>query len=140
MGTIGITILAAALGLTAVAQAGEVASALEVATKTYRSKGYSPAGWEQMGRLANAADTRLVLPLKGGHSYQIVAVCERKCTDLDLQLFDAAGKEVDWDAQDDNFPIVATYAQATQDYTLRVAMSACGQTQCAFGVKAFVKN
>ena len=140
MVNVGTAIMAAALGLTALAQTGDVAAGLETATRTYRSKGYSPSGWEQAGRLANATEVRLPVSLKAGHSYQIIALCEKKCTDLDLQLFDAKGKEVDWDAQDDSYPIVAAYAHATEDYSLRVVMSACGQSQCAFGVKAFVKN
>jgi hypothetical protein len=133
--TLGLTLPAAAAG-----DSSEVNETLATATSTYRDKGYSPAGWEKFGALANATDVRLPLPLKAGKSYQIVAACEKKCTDLDLQLFDAEGKEVDWDAQDDDFPIVVANSKTAQVYTLRVVMSACKAGPCAYGAKAFVKN
>jgi len=124
----------------AAVQASEVESMLGVATRAYAQKGYAPAGWEKFGTLANATDLRVTIALKPGKSYQIVAACDKKCSDLDLQLFDAAGKEVDFDAQDDDFPIVAANAGIVQPYTLRIVMSACSQASCAFGAKAFVKN
>ena len=142
---LGIAALGGALPVAAAvqsvpAQSVDVDLALNQATRTYRDKGYSPAGWQKNGSLANATDVRETISLKGGKSYHIVAACDKKCTDLDLQLFDAAGKEVDWDAQDDNFPIVTTYAQTTQVYTVRVVMSACGKGACVYGAKAFIKN
>ena len=124
----------------AAVQSGDVEAILATATKTYGEKGYAPAGWEKFGALANAADQRVAITLKPGRSYQIVAACDTKCTDLDLQIFDAAGKEVDFDAQDDDFPIVAVHAATAQTYSLRVVMSACGKSPCAFGAKAFVKK
>ena len=137
---IGLAALGLAVPVAAAVDAGEVAATLATATTTYRDKGYSPAGWEKFGTLANATDIRLPLPLKAGKSYQIVAACEKKCTDLDLQLFDAEGKEVDWDAQDDDFPIVVANSKTAQVYSLRIVMSACKEGPCAFGAKAFVKN
>ena len=144
MSRTGNAIMVAALGIAlpvaAAVQSVDVDTALTRATKTYRDKGYSPAGWERAGTLANASDRRETIPLKGGRSYQIMAVCERKCTDLDLQLFDATGKEIDWDATDDAIPVVAAYVQTSQVYTVRVVMSGCGQGPCAFGAKAFIKD
>lgn len=132
--------LAVAVPVAAAVQQSEVAASLATATKTYRGKGYAPAGWEKFGKLGNATEVRLDVPLKAGHSYQVVGACDKKCTDLDFQLFDAAGKEVDFDAQDDDFPIVAVHAAVAATYTVRVVMSACGQASCTFGVKAFVKS
>ena len=132
--------LALAVPVAAAVQTAGVEATLATATKAYGEKGYAPAGWEKFGKLANAADQRVTIALKAGRSYQIVAACDKKCTDLDLQIFDAAGKEVDFDAQDDDFPIVAVHAASAQTYTLRVVMSACGQSTCEFGAKAFVKN
>ena len=144
MGKAGTAIMIAALGaavpVAAAVQATGIDATLERTTKLYRDKGYSPAGWQKAGQLANATDLREPIALKGGRSYQIIAVCERKCTDLDLQLFDAAGKEVDWDATEDAVPVVATYAQTSQTYTLRIVMSACGQGPCSFGAMAFIKD
>jgi len=132
--------LAVAVPVAAAVQQGEVERILATATKAYRDKGYAPAGWEKFGKLTNATDIRVEIPLKAGRSYQIVAACDKKCTDVDLQLFDPAGQEVDFDAQDDDFPIVAVHAATAQVYTIRVVMSACAPGGCAFGVKAFVKN
>ena len=144
MGRIGtasaIAALVAAIPVAASVQSADVDRLLNQATKTYRDKGYSPLGWQKGGTLANTSDVRETIPLKGGRSYSIIALCDDNCSDLDLQLFDAAGKEVDWDAQDDDFPIVAIGARTTQVYTVRVVMSACRRGSCAFGAKAFVKN
>lgn len=137
---LGIAGLCVAVPVAAMVQSGEVVSTLETATRTYKEKGYSPAGWQKFGQLPRATDVRETVTLKGGRSYQIVGSCDEQCSDLDFQLFDARGKEIDWDAQDDDFPIVAAYASTTQAYTLRIVMSACKKSPCAYGVKAFVKD
>jgi hypothetical protein len=106
------------------------------ADEIYTEKGYAGTGWERRGELAQGKEQLIQVTLNGGTSYQLIGVCDTDCKNLDIQLLDANGKEVDKDIEDDDFPIVGVLASGT--YTARVTMTAC-EGSCAFGVKAFAK-
>ncbi len=108
------------------------------ALEAYREQGYKPTGWEQKGKLAAKGEQLFKVTLTGGSSFQLVGVCDNDCDDLDIQLLDSAGKEVDKDDKKDDFPIVGTTSAGT--YQARVTMVACKTDRCAFGVKAFVQG
>jgi hypothetical protein len=106
------------------------------ADEIYTQKGYTATGWERRGTLAQGKEQLIQVALSGGASYQLIGVCDTDCKNLDIQLLDANGKEVDKDVEDDDFPIVGADASGT--YTARVTMTTCEGT-CAFGVKSFSK-
>ncbi|MBC9031240.1 hypothetical protein IAG41_02450 [Sphingomonas sp. JC676] len=106
------------------------------ADEIYTEKGYTGTGWERRGELAQGKEQLIQVTLSGAASYQLIGVCDTDCKNLDIQLLDANGKEVDKDVEDDDFPIVG--ALASGPYTARVTMTAC-EGSCAFGLKAFAK-
>ncbi len=106
------------------------------ADEIYTEKGYAGTGWERRGELGQGKEQRIQITLGGGTSYQLIGVCDTNCKNLDIELLDANGKEVDKDVEDDDFPIVGVEGSGT--YTARVTMTAC-EGSCAFGVKAFAK-
>lgn len=106
------------------------------ADEIYTGKGYAGTGWERRGTLEQGKELRIPVTLNGGASYQLIGVCDTSCKNMDIQLLDASGKEVDKDVEDDDFPIVGVEASGT--YTARVVMIAC-EGSCGFGVKAFAK-
>ena len=109
----------------------------EKATELFGEKGYSPTGWSNNGTLSQGAEKRVSVTLKGASVYTIVGMCDGDCSDLNLNLLDSSGNEVDNDLEDDDFPIVATSAAGS--YTLNVSMKACKSSNCRFRLVAYKK-
>jgi opacity protein-like surface antigen len=131
---------AAAIGLTiaapvAAAQSDLIQQLFDKATEIYGSKGFNPTGWETRGELGNGASKTVQVSFSGGSQFSIVGVCDGDCKDLNIYLTDSAGKLVDSDVEDDDFPIVAASAPGT--YTARIEMKSCTAGPCGFGAKAF---
>lgn len=135
--TLGLAALIAAAAPVAASSAQDVIGQLfDKANEIYTGKGYAGTGWERRGTLEQGKEQRIQVTLNGAGSYQLIGVCDTDCKNLDIQLLDANGKEVDKDVQDDDFPIVGVDASGV--YTARVVMVTC-EGSCAFGVKAFAK-
>lgn len=122
----------------AAAQEDMIATLFAKSEETYGEHGFKPTGWTKQGTLAKGDEVRLAVTFSGsGSNFQLVGMCDEGCEDLDIQLLDASGKEVDKDDSKDDFPIVGTTSAGT--YTARVKMVSCAASSCAYGVKAFVK-
>ena len=75
--------------------------------------------------------------LTGGVTYAIVGECDEDCSDLDFELFDAAGNPVDDDLAVDDTPVVQVTPRRTGTFTLRVKMASCSTSPCFYGVGIF---
>ncbi|HEU4456295.1 MAG TPA: hypothetical protein VFR81_24730 [Longimicrobium sp.] len=75
--------------------------------------------------------------LTGGVAYAIVGECDEDCSDLDFELFDAAGNPVDDDLAVDDTPVVQVTPRRTGTFTLRVKMASCSTNPCFYGVGIF---
>ena len=137
---LGLALLAAgAAPLAAMASDDDfITMLLGKADEPYAKEGYKPTGWSQRGALPKGQEARFTVALSGATDFQLVGVCDSDCDDLDIQLLDSTGKEVDEDDKKDDFPIVGAPAAGT--YTARVTMAACSSSACAFGLKAYVKK
>jgi hypothetical protein len=105
--------------------------------EVYTEKGYEPTGWEHRGTLKPGEDEMLPVTLAGGSEYHIVGACDADCSDFDIELLDANGKQVDVDDKEDDFPIVVS--DASGSFTAHLLMSKCASASCAYGVKIFRK-
>lgn len=126
---------AALLPGAALAQDSVIVQLLGKAVEIFTEKGYADTGWQQLGELQQDETRQITLKLTGGSDYLVVGVCDGDCKDMNLQLLDIGGSEVDSDTEDDDVPVVAASASGT--YTARVTMVACSKSPCAFGIKAF---
>lgn len=91
------------------------------------------------GELQQNEDENVAVELDRGRAYLIVGVCDNDCKDVDLRLFNAAGKEVDKDVERDDYPAVAVDASRTEKYTVRASMAACTASPCRYGFGVFSK-
>lgn len=128
---------AALLPGAALAQDSVIVQLLGKAVEIFKEKGYADTGWQQLGELQQGETRQITLKLTGGNDYLVVGVCDGDCKDMNLQLLDIGGSEVDSDTEDDDVPVVAASASGT--YSARVTMVACSKSPCAFGLKAFRK-
>lgn len=129
-------LIAAAIPVAALGQGDMIGELFDKAAEIYADKGYTGSGWERRGSLEQGKEQSFPLVLNGGSSYQVIGVCDGDCGNLDIHLYDGAGKLVDKDEQEDDFPIVGV--EASGSYTAKVTMAKCGGS-CAFGVKTFQK-
>lgn len=120
-------------------QSADVEARLAKAAEVSRGEGLAPTGWAQRGQLGEGAKAGFTLRLERGRAYQFVGACGGGCSDLDLQLLDAAGNQVDMDDQPDDLPVVVVTPPRGQTYTLRVTMSGCPAAACGYGVVGFAK-
>ena len=121
----------------AMAQDGLVEQLLAKADELFRNEGYRSTGWTRTGELKQGERTELAVKLTGGKAYQLVGACDGDCKDMDIQIVDLNGREVDRDEQEDDFPIV--HVPQSGNYTVRVIMASCSASPCAYGVRAYAK-
>lgn len=103
----------------------------------FKDKGFEKTGWINNGSLAAGATKTVNLQLKGGSGYGVVGICDKDCGDLNLNLYDSSGKEVDNDVKDDDLPIVV--AAETGNYTLKVSMVKCKSSSCRYRLISYGK-
>jgi len=140
------TVLAsAALLLPSAAQAqnsrweGQVRDQLNRAGSFLSDKGFAMTHEIKTGSLRDDANEYFSLELDAGRSYAVVGVCDEDCTDIDLQLFNPEGTQVDSDMQTDDVPIVDAQPAVTARYRVKVSMAACTTSPCFYGVAVFAK-
>lgn len=133
------TLAAATLALATIAApaaaqdaGGVVAAQLDAVTNDL---GLTAAGGRVTGRLAadRSELVRIEVPAGGVH---FIGVCDGGCSDLDLIVRDASGREVGRDLEPDDVPVVSVPAAAAGRYTVEVSMVTCSG-ECHWGVGVF---
>lgn len=89
--------------------------------------------------LYNGRSDDYYFSLSKGWQYQIIAVCDGDCGDIDLCLYDEYGGEIDCDTASDDKPMVAATPRWTGRFRLRVKMYDCRINPCKFGIAVFGK-
>ncbi|GAA0868212.1 hypothetical protein GCM10009116_04070 [Brevundimonas basaltis] len=87
------------------------------------------------GRLATGGKHTARLDVSGGQAI-FVGVCDGGCSDLDLIVRDASGRELGRDVEMDDIPMVVIEEAAAGRYSVEVLMEAC-TGQCDWGVGVF---
>lgn len=100
--------------------------------------GYGRAAGPFAGGLAPRQSRRFNVTLRAGGDYRIVGVCDMRCGDLDLRLFDPNNQMLSQDILDDAIPIIHARPRLTGQYTIEVSMLRCAGDPCwyAFNVYA----
>lgn len=89
--------------------------------------------------LNDSATDSYSVELDSFSTYQIVAVCDEDCGDIDLFLYDERGNLIDDDETTDDYPIVGVSPKISQEYTLKVKMYNCDIEPCRFAIAVFDK-
>jgi hypothetical protein len=102
--------------------------------------GYAQVGEELRGSLPHSQEARAPLRLQGGFQYQIGAVCDEDCLDIDLILEGPAGDTVESDLLRDAFPVLLHVPPEDGEYALTARMAVCFLDPCSFRVVIMAKE
>ena len=112
---------------------------LKSAAQSMTDRGYELTRVLQIDSLSDQDNAFFTVTLHAGTAYAMVGVCDSDCRDLDLALYDAAGTEVDADAERDDVPIVRVTPSETMRYRIKVIMANCQRNPCRYEIGAYGK-
>lgn len=115
----------------------QVRSQLSTAAEKLGKNGFALTHHIHTGELKQNEDENVTVELDRGRGYLIVGVCDNDCKDVDLRLFDGAGREIDKDVERDDYPAVAVDVNRTAKYTVRASMASCNASPCRYGFGVF---
>jgi len=119
--------------------ARDLANQLARAEQFLNERGYGRAAGPFAGGLGSGEQRRFQITLRAGQDYQIVGVCDGRCGDLDLKLYDGANTLVREDVAEDRVPVLEARPRATGVHTVEVSMYACAQAPCYFAFTVFAR-
>ena len=103
----------------------ELSQRLGEAGRVVRDGGYMRAAGPFAGGLASQQSRRYTLTLRAGQDYRVIAVCDSRCGDIDLRLYDVNGNQIAQDTLNDNVPTLAIHPSATGSHTIEIDMYQC---------------
>jgi hypothetical protein len=107
--------------------------------RAVESRGYSMSHQIYTGSLDKGESEMVEVRLDIGTLYQIMGACDNDCSDLDLTLYNSAGREIDSDLQLDDYPVVSVEPGRTATYRVKVTMANCSAEPCRYGIGIFGK-
>jgi hypothetical protein len=113
---------------------------LEQVSQPLVDAGFQASGRVLDGALATGANEGSMLELEAGRDYALVGVCDGDCSDMDLELYDQAGNEIDSDLEYDDVPVVRVTADRSGAYRLVVGMVTCTNEPCYWAVRELVRT
>lgn len=110
---------------------------LNTAFTTVNRDGYGSLNYI-IGRMGEGKSDSWTLNFEKGTNYRIVGVCDKDCSDLDIEVLD--GTDVlTKDVLDDDAPIVTFSPKASGQLRVKVSMAKCSDEPCFFGFGIFQK-
>lgn len=123
------------LGLTSlVAQNDVVLTQLQNIGSTMADQGYNMVQQSEILWLDDNETKTLSVYLNSANRYQIWGVCDGDCSDLDLELVDVYGNQIDVDILEDDVPLLDPVNPQTGNYNIRVKMHECSIEPCKVGI------
>lgn len=120
--------------------ARELAGRLARADQLVGEANYSRAAGPFAGGLRRGEARRFSLTLRAGQEYRIVGVCDQRCRDMNLRLFDANGVLVREDVLRDTVPTMEVRPNATGVHEIEVLMPACAAAgPCFFAFNVYAR-
>lgn len=120
--------------------ARQLAQTLAQADSVQNDYGYSRAAGPFAGGLPQGAIRRFPVMLRSGQPYRAVGVCDTRCGDLDLRLYDANGNLVTEDVLADALPVLQFNPQSTGAHTIEVIMAQCAARPCYFAFNVYSRQ
>ncbi|WP_338606799.1 hypothetical protein V6617_09780 [Pelagibacterium nitratireducens] len=91
-------------------------------------------------RLNEGATTRIELDVPTNTAIEIMGDCDEDCTDLDLGIYNAAGKLLGEDRYDDYYPIVSFVSEDDGRLALELDLVDCDAAYCYTAYSVFVEG
>lgn len=110
---------------------------LQQAQAVAAQQGFQLVGQPFSGSLAQGQSWNVPAQLAVGYEYRVLGVCDRDCNDLDLVLFDSAGRQVSQDTTTTNQPVVAVQPAYTDNFTIQVQMYNCSIAPCYYALALY---
>lgn len=140
MRTLAVAALVTAFASSAHAQSSADAQLrvqIDEAGEALAKRGYELLTGTQIGQIKDDGIMAIDIHLRAGAHYALVAVCDTNCADIDLVLYDAAGKEVAADVLDDDVPVLEYRAVENGTFKAHAVMADCKKDPCAYGLALF---
>jgi hypothetical protein len=104
--------------------------------------GLAPAAGfsDEIVAMQPGGDHRWSINLVGGAAYRIIGACDNECSDVDIELIDAAGTVVASDTLPDDYPIVDHAPSANGAYVVRMIMQRCTAAPCFAGARVLTEG
>ena len=90
-------------------------------------------------RLNEDATSRVALDVPVNASVQIMGDCDEDCADLDLTVYNFAGKQIAQDTADDFYPIVVFESGENGRIEIELDLAACEARYCYAAYSVFVR-
>lgn len=116
-----------------------IVAQLQQAQANLAQQGYQMVGQPYSGGLQPGEAWNVPAEMHVGYEYQIVGVCDRDCTDLDLRLFDGNGGLIIEDTSVNSQPNVGVLPTGSGMFTIQVHMYACTVAPCYYAVALYAR-
>lgn len=100
---------------------------------------FSRAAGPFAGALAEGQGQRFVVTLRAGQPYRVVGVCDNRCGDLDLRLFDRNGELITQDLAPDRTPMLDINPRTTGGYAIEASVAQCANAPCYFAFNVYAR-
>jgi hypothetical protein len=117
--------------------ARELARKLSHAEVVLTENGYARAAGPFAGGLDQGRAQRRSIMLRAGQDYRIVGVCDERCRDLDMRLYDPNGQVIAQDVLADDVPVIHIRPGFTGQHTIEVAMTRCSGSPCWYAFNVY---
>ena len=106
-----------------------------------RGQGFNLIIANHRGQMYNGGgDAFFIVHLQAGQDYRFDARCDTDCTDLDMSLRDANGRELIADRDMDDFPTFTFRAPYTGPYRVNIEMARCNAYRCQVGAVVLARS
>ena len=116
-----------------------IVAQLQEAQATLAQQGFQQVGQPFSGGLQPGQTWDLPTPMNVGYEYQIVGVCDRDCSDLDLRVFDGNGGLIIEDTSTSSQPNVGVMPTTSGTFNIQVNMYACTVAPCYYAVALYAR-
>lgn len=110
---------------------------LQQAQSAAAQQGFQLVGQPYSGSLAQGQSWNVPAQLYAGYDYRVLGVCDRDCADLDLVLYDSAGRQVSQDTTTSSQPVVAAQPTYNDTFTIQVQMYNCTVAPCYYALALY---
>src|SRR5262249_35297446 len=101
--------------------------------------GFSHIAGPFAGDLPAPLNRRVQLTLRAGQQYEIIGICDARCRNLDLKLYDPNDQVVAQDVTINNVPVLDARPRVTGLYTVEVTMSQCAGDPCYYAFNVYAR-
>jgi hypothetical protein len=116
-----------------------IVAQLQQASANLAAQGYQQVGQPLSGGLQPSEAWNIPVQMQVGYEYQIVGVCDRDCSDLDMRLYDGNGGLIIEDTSTSSQPNVGVLPTASGAFTIQIHMYACSVAPCYYAVALYAR-